>query len=520
MKRAAFPFVPVRLSLADLLGTEHLDSVCAARAALLGVPPDRVRGWASRRIDCYPRAFHQRLLALLPRVGDALCRGVAATPAGASSAAFAVATCTAAAPLSALGFLRVGEDGRLRLTTKSEHYHAPLGHAFPGYRLLDIARRLGMPNATHNNTRGAVTRLLEQELIAAAHGLDGDAEALQAVLEDRTLSGLNRVLNLETGSLAVEAGVKLMLARFYRVQPQDPPPPYTGRVPVLLVMGDQDGGLAGNYHGTTVTTQTLRGLWPGLAGKLAGADAYHIHALRPNQHADLAAAFERFERPPFKIAGFLHEIIMMNYGALRLEPAYLQAAYTWCARHDVPTLCDEIQSCLWAPGGFLFRSCGIRPSMVAIGKGFPGGEYPASRLLFSAALDRLPQFGALVTNGQEELAALAYLITLHWARRNAAATRALGEHYESSVRGLAREFPGRIASVTGERHLLGLAFHDLASARAFTAALAARGLDISAQTYKADCPPVALTKLPLTACHRTIDAIVGHMRAVCATTSA
>ncbi len=28
---------------------------------------------------------------------------------------------------------------------------------------------------------------------------------------------LNRVINLETGSLAVEAGVKMMLARFYRL---------------------------------------------------------------------------------------------------------------------------------------------------------------------------------------------------------------------------------------------------------------------------------------------------------------
>ena len=153
--------------------------------------------------------------------------------------------------------------------------------------------------------------------------------------------------------------------------------------------------------------------------------------------------------------------------------------------------------------------------MVALGKGFPGGEYPASRLLFSAALDRLPQFGALVTNGQEELASLAYLITTHWAQRNGEVTRQLGDRFEAEVRDLAAQFPAQIASVTGYRHMIGMEFHDLPAARRFTAALTAAGLDISAQTYKADCPPVALVKLPLTACNTTIDAVIKRMRAVC-----
>jgi len=31
-----------------------------------------------------------------------------------------------------MGYYRIGEDGRLYLTTKSAHYHTPLGHDFPG----------------------------------------------------------------------------------------------------------------------------------------------------------------------------------------------------------------------------------------------------------------------------------------------------------------------------------------------------------------------------------------------------
>jgi len=52
-----------------------------------------------------------------------------------------------------MGFFRIGEDGRLYFASKAEHYHLSLGHAFPGYRLLEHARSLGIPNSTHNNTR-------------------------------------------------------------------------------------------------------------------------------------------------------------------------------------------------------------------------------------------------------------------------------------------------------------------------------------------------------------------------------
>jgi hypothetical protein len=37
------------------------------------------------------------------------------------------------------------------------------------------------------------------------------------------------------------------------------------------------------------------------------------------------------------------------------------------------------------------------------------------------------------------------------------------------------------------------------------------GIDVSAQTYKANCPPVALTKLPLTVSKVMIDMIINRM---------
>ena len=57
-------------------------------------------------------------------------------------------------------------------------------------------------------------------------------------------------------------------------------------------------------------------------------------------------------------------------------------------------LCDEIQSSAWYDTLFLFRKYGLQPDFVSIGKGFPGGLYPASCLLVSGAFDCLSQFGA------------------------------------------------------------------------------------------------------------------------------
>jgi acetylornithine/succinyldiaminopimelate/putrescine aminotransferase len=303
----------------------------------------------------------------------------------------------------------------------------------------------------------------------------------------------------------------MILARFYPAQSDSPKAKYRGRVPVVLVIGDDDGGVGGNYHGTTILTQIMRGMWPRLAEGLEKSKLLLVRPVRPNKIEDVEAAVAKYEKPPYKIAGLFHEMILMNYGAVRLRKSYIKRAYALCRKHDIPTVADEIQSCLWSPELFMFREYGIKPTFLAIGKGFPGGEYSASRILFNGAMDSLPQFGALVTNGQEELASLAYLITMRWAEANADTTAAIGEYYEERLRDLARKRSKMIVRFEGRRHLAGLCFNDLQEAKAFGKQLVERGLDISVQTYKASCPPVALTKLPLTTGYEAVDWIVDQM---------
>jgi acetylornithine/succinyldiaminopimelate/putrescine aminotransferase len=521
-------FHPVSRSLVDLLGRDYMEQVTAASAFFDGTTNgttngnmdrplgDRPLGLAEQATDFYPETLQRQLASLLDRVGTRVIdQPLQDTAPGAGSSAFRKAMSTEAAPLSARGYYRVGEDGRLYLVTKSEHYHASLGHSFPGYKLVETARALGIPNATHNNTRGFITRLLETELVRTANGLErGDHDGLQSVLERQDdMRVLNRVLNLETGSLAVEAALKMILARFYRMEAGETAPKYEGRTPVILVMGDDEGEMQANYHGTTVLTQMLRGMWPGLREAMEQAKLWKVVTIRPNCADDLYRAFKEYDQGNWKIAGFFHEIIMMNYGARELTREFLARAYDLCAGHDVPTVADEIQSCMWSSQLYLFREYGLQPTFLAIGKGFSGGEYPASRLLFSAAMDGMPQFGALVTNGQEELASLAYLITMEWVTANGDKIDELGAYYHERLRGLVEERHGQLVGVEGWNHMSALIFQNLDQAKSFTSHLRERCLDISAQSYKANCPPAALTKLPLTADRDMIDFVLKQMAA-------
>jgi len=302
-----------------------------------------------------------------------------------------------------------------------------------------------------------------------------------------------------------------MLSRFYRIDGTAAAPEQEGKVPVVLVLADDDGGPTANYHGTTVLTQVLRGMWPALGAGLDAAGLYRVAAVKPDDRDDLERVFRERGHGDEAFAGFLHELVLMNYGGRRLDPAFVQRAYALCAEGDVPTLCDEIQSCLWAPGLFLFKEYGIDPDFVVVGKGFPGGEYAASRIVFRSRFDVLPQFGALVTNGQEELAALAYLVTMTWAEQNAGFIDGVGRYYQERLAELASSHPDALAGHDGDRHMGALVFRELEAAKAFAARVDAAGIDISAQTYKADCPPVALTKLPLVADRAVVDLVVARM---------
>ena len=325
MKSRKTKFRKVSLSLKDFTGLDYINSVCAARACLTGEDKNEIKKHACEKIEFFPQSFQNRLTELLPKIGLTCCPPIKSTPQGATTSEFQSHSKTDSAPLSGLGYYRLAENGILYLISKSEHYHAPLGHQFPGYALIERARSLGVPNATHNNTRGYITRILEEELVRVASGIPRNyPNRLSRLLASKNKSALNQVINLETGSLAAEAALKMILSRFYKPQEDSPNPKYRNKIPVILVIGDENSGLQANYHGTTVITQTMRGMWSDLLKRLEKQGILCVRSIRPNNLDDLNSAFAAYESKRYKIAGFFYELILMNYGAKRLTETICQ----------------------------------------------------------------------------------------------------------------------------------------------------------------------------------------------------
>ena len=502
-------FTSPKLSLQDILGKEYTATLVAANDALGMVERSEAERLATEKIDFYPEEKQKKNDSLLSRVGCEVIPHFTNNNDGAATAAFAKALSKDSAPVTGVGCFRLGEDGRLYLIGKSEHYHAPLGHRFDGYRLIDNARALGVLNATHNNTRGYITRLCERRLVQSANGIDwaNDAET-DRIIASTDHKVLNRVINLETGSLSVEAGIKMMLARFYKLSPEFPAPKYAGKIPVFFVMADNHGGKEANYHGTTVIAQTFRGLWPEFLEAAEKAEIYKVVSVSINDIDDFKAKIEKYNSGKYKTAGFLHEIVLMNYGGIKLTKEFLHGAYELCEEYDTPTLVDEIQSCMWYRGFFQFRLYDLKPDFVIIGKGFPGGEYPASKIICTAEYDTLNQFGALVTNGQEELASLAYLITMNFMRVVGGEVEAMGEKFEAGLKAIAARHPKTIVKAEGMQLLAALHFADVARASDFAKEMKHHYIDASAQTYKPHCPPALLLKPPVISTEATIDYIL------------
>ncbi|NLD88448.1 MAG: aminotransferase class III-fold pyridoxal phosphate-dependent enzyme, partial [Clostridiales bacterium] len=497
-------FNKVSASLCDLIGKDYVNAVLDARAAL-GEDISEASAAANEVIDFFPESAQNKDNDMLSIVGKQIVKPFVNSVDGAGTGSFQKALHKNSAPVTGIGSYRIGEDGKVYLIGKSEHYHTPMGHRFSGYKLIDNARKVGIVNATHNNTRGYITRLCEQELIKAVN--KGN------IASDKSLSS---VINLETGSLAVEAGIKMMLTRFYRLDSSFDAPVYSGRIPVFFVMADSIGGKTANYHGTTVVAQTFRGMWPELYESIESNELYKVVSIKINDIEDFKSKMKRYNTGKYKTAGFLHEIILMNYGGIRLTPEFLRSAYELCEQYDTPELVDEIQSCMWYKGMFLFKLYGLKPDFVVVGKGFPGGEYPASKILISQRMDSLNQFGALVTNGQEELASLSYLITMRFMEENGEYVESLANDFHNKLTSVGKNYPALVSKVEGEGHLVCVHFYNLDQAKTFAKALNSECIDASAQVYKAECPPAVLLKPPVIASGKVLSYICERIDATLA----
>jgi len=381
--------------------------------------------------------------------------------------------------LAGKGMFYVTERGRLYLDCTSGHYQMLWGYNDPALTAAAAeALRAGIVWDNHCNLPQAPVKLLARRLLDAANAPGAD-------------DPLDRVhMGCCTGSVACATALKMQLVVYRRRAPAGPPP-------AVVV-------LDGNYHGTDVLCQHLRGMWPQHVRGL------EVLPVQPNDRDGLRAAFHRGGK---RIAGFWAEPILMNREAIVLEAEFLQLARRLCDEAGALMCVDEIQTGFWQPEVFACRSLGFAPDQVIAGKGMTAGFHPQAAVVFRSRHDVLEQYDAISTNGTAPLPCLVALCSMDRIGAEAGRLTAAGDRFERGMHALAEEFPGPLRDARGKRHMMGLKFRRVEDALDFHRRAVAGGVWVRAHAYHEGHSTV-LTKLPLVADERIVDFILERFRSL------
>jgi acetylornithine/succinyldiaminopimelate/putrescine aminotransferase len=375
------------------------------------------------------------------------------------------------------GLFYLGEQRRLFLDGTAGHYQMTWGYSHRGLgAAVEAATRAGICWDNHSNIPQAPVKQLGHRLVELANA-PGEKDPLDTVL-----------LGVCTGSVACAAALKIQLKVFERDRGKN-------NAPVIIT-------LAGNYHGSDMVPQFMRGMWTDLMRP------FEVVTIEPN---DAGALEKAFRKHGGRVAGFWAEPILMNREAIAVAPDYLRLAQNWCRRVGALMCIDEIQTGFWQPGVFEYRALGLQPDLVVLGKGMTCGFHPLSGVLFRERHDVLEQYDAISTNGSAALPAFVALCSLEMIQGQAAHLRQTGQRIEQGFRQLAAEFPAQLLSAQGRGYLAGLKFRRVEAALETHRRLLEAGIWTRVHAYHEGHSTV-LTKLGLLADERVVDFVIDRFR--------
>lgn len=421
-------------------------------------------------------------LALLPQVGQVINAIPPFTPVDKSALQDSYGGDQAGPPddlLAGRGLFYISEQRRLFLDATSGHYQMLWGYNHPDLcQAMQEGIRQGIVWDNHSNIPQWPVKQLAHRLVSLANA-PGETDRLDTVL-----------LGICTGSVACAAALKIQLMVYEREK---------GRsvLPVIIT-------LEGNYHGTDLVPQFMRGLWPHLP------KPFEMAIIPPNDEEALEMTFQKYGE---RVAGFWSEPIMMNREAIAIQPAYLQKARRECDRAGALMCVDEIQTGFWSPEIFDYRALGVQPDLVVLGKGMTAGLHPHSAVLMKQRHDMLAQYDAISTNGSASLPCYMALCSMQMIEENATAIHQAGERVAAGFQSLVDEFPDRLLSAQGRRHLAGLKFRRVEDALLFHQRALETGLWCRAHAYHAGHSTV-LTKLGLLTDGAVADFVVDKFRSL------
>ena len=392
--------------------------------------------------------------------------------------------------LAGRGCFYVTEQRKLFLDCTAGHYQMTWGYRHPTLAAAQVeAMGSGIVWDNHSNIPQWPVKRLAQRLVEIVNPDCPELKRGDFSKIIRSRARLNTVLiGVCTGSVACETGLKIMLTHYARAK--------STKMPPVIVTLD------GNYHGTGIAMQHLRGMWPKLVHGIR-----HF-SLEPNDYEQIERVFAKYGE---RVAGFWVEPIMMNREAILVEPDYMRLARKLCTSVGAIMTVDEIQTGFWAPGVFMFRQYGITPDAVILGKGLAAGFHPLSGVLYRGEFDVLEQYDSISTNGGASMAAYMALTNLAMLEAQQDQVQRLNDQCFAALSALAGECPDRIAGVHGQGLLAGLKFHDRDDAIAFHKRCVEAGLWVRVHAYHPGHSTL-LVKPALCADEATLEFLVERMR--------
>ncbi len=237
-------------------------------------------------------------------------------------------------------------DGRRYLDAISSLWVTTLGHRVPE---LDQAVRDQLDLVAHSTMLGNGNRTVVEFAERLAPRLPVDDP---------------RLLFASDGAAAVEQALKIAF-QYWTNQG------VTGR--------DRFLALGGAYHGDTIGSLSL-----GDGG--FGTDVYDplrfatVRAPGYDDPACIATACRLIAEHADELAAVVIEPMVQGAAGMQLRPAAEFAAIDEaCRAHDVLLICDEVATGFGRTGTlFASEQCGLRPDVMAMGKGITGGYLPMS----------------------------------------------------------------------------------------------------------------------------------------------
>jgi acetylornithine/succinyldiaminopimelate/putrescine aminotransferase/predicted amino acid dehydrogenase len=228
-------------------------------------------------------------------------------------------------------------QGRRVLDFTAQYGALPFGYNPPEiWRALETCRANSVPSFTQLSALGPASRLAEALLACAPRGL-------------------GRVTFVNSGAEAIEAAIKLCVAR-------------TGRVGILSTRG--------GFHGKTMGALSATG-----RAKYQKAFRLPAAGFDTVRFDDLDALERKLSEQPDRFAAFLVEPIQGEAGVVVPSTDYLLAARKICRRYGALFVVDEIQTGLGRTGDLFATADAVEPDVLTVAKALSGGLIPIGACL-------------------------------------------------------------------------------------------------------------------------------------------